>query len=207
MSLVFGDSTNKGEDCYRSLYMLRNESGMASRNQACARATHAALSRVCPIARLYYFRRVPGVSASPPARDFWKSGRSTAPPIRALLPILLAIRVLEPYIPIFPLFVFLVAIPSFRLRASAPTLLQQCLTPRSELRLLTTLSSLSTWSEHVHWCAQSLFRGYSSTSATGLSMTTTRSLGRFWSYVKSRLNLCTRDTNVFLSFLQYHSLP
>jgi hypothetical protein len=80
---------------------------MASRNQACARATHAALSRVCPIARLYYFRRVPGVSASPPARDFWKSGRSTAPPIRALLPILLAIRVLEPYIPIFPLFVFL----------------------------------------------------------------------------------------------------
>jgi hypothetical protein len=59
--------------------MLRNESGMASHNQACARATHAALSRVCPIAHLCYFRRAPGVSASPPARDFWKSGRSTAP--------------------------------------------------------------------------------------------------------------------------------
>ena len=73
---------------------------------------------------------------------------------------------------------FLAAIPSFQLRASAPALLQQCLTPRSELRPLTTLSSLSTWSEHVHWCAQSLFRGYSFTSAIGLSMTTTRSPGR-----------------------------
>ena len=206
MSLVFGDSTNKGEDCYRSLYMLRNESGMASRNQACAQATHAALSRVFVRSLACAISGMPKASQLRPQRETFGSPDGAQPPIRALLPILLGdlrSRTLHSHLS----FLLFVAIPSFRLRASAPTLLQRCLTPRSELRLLTTLSSLSTWSEHVHWCAQSLFREYSFTSAIGLSMTTTRSLGRFWSYVKSRLNLCTRDTNAFLSFSQYHSLP
>jgi hypothetical protein len=161
MGFVFGDSTNKGEDCYCPLYMLRNESGMASPVPKLAHEPqHAASSRVCPL--VLFLACSKGVSASPQRRlgvrrrpcptvsrgstaligrfcqffwgdlvvNYWDYpfGGACSSALHSHLSSLL----------------FLVAIPSFQLRASAPTLLQQCLTPRSELRLLTTLSSLST---------------------------------------------------------------
>lgn len=164
MGFVFGDSTNKGEDCYCPLYMLRNESGMASpvpslrtshnmrrrhvfvRSSACSiSSVPQKASQLRPSGGFGVRRRpCPTVSRGSTAligrfcQFFWSDlpvnywdypfGGACSSALHSHLSSLL----------------FLVAIPSFQLRASAPTLLQQCLTPRSELRLLTTLSSLST---------------------------------------------------------------
>jgi hypothetical protein len=180
---------------------------MASRTKACARATTCSVVTCLSDHPLGLFLACPRRVSFAPAGGFWESDERQHSPDRPLLPILLG-----------DLLVLGLTLPSFL--SSFP-----CCDSEFPIESFSTYSSttmpdtkIRATPSHYPFLAFHLIRACSlvcSIIVSGILLYFCYWLKHDnykipWTFLvvrQSRLNLCTHDTNTFLSFSQYHSLP